>query len=820
MSPNGSADAACTQDDPCASLRRAYAEARPGNVVLLAAGTYGNQVLPLDRAKDRVRRVVFRPAPGARVQLGDVEVRARGVQLERVTVSGWSTRDTADGVTFRDVTVRGGISVHSSSNVAMRGGSVGPGNDYSPLVVSDSAATPPSNIVFDGVTFHDWRRTDGVAEVQCLRIDAVNGLEVRNSRFSNCESGALLLRKQTASLTPTNVTIENNFLGCCASGTFSLSLGDGSGENWQNVLVRNNSSTRPLAIGPRSTIGPGVRFYANVLPSVPRGACRASVAVDYNVYASGSRCGPHDVVARSPFADAGTGDFHLTAGAGAIDRGDPASYPATDIDGDARPRGGTPDAGADEVRFGPAPDARAPTAPTGLTKSGGTASSIDVSWTAADDVGVTGYGTYLDGALVASTTGTTATYTGLTCGTRYALAVYSVDAAGNRSLPLGLAASTSACAAASVFVAPSGSDANPCTQTAPCASFDRAYRVAQPGQVVELAAGTYANQLVRPDATKTSTTDVVFQPAAGAGVTVGSKPQSQRLRGGTGVGVDGAKHLTFRNFNVRGDVVASTGADDVTFRNLVSPNGLPAIYAPTSNVAFRGGSYGNTLRYMVQVYPGGSGQHNYNVVFDGVVLHDVRSDDLANYHVECMLVSDAIGGTFRKLKTYNCDVFDLSLGVFGGGVLSNILVEDNMFASTGPTVDSSLGLNTNTRSWNGLNVRNNSTIAYMRHPDCTNGCTNVRYSGNVSRLFGSWQCVGQVTYRDNVWTRSNGQTCNTTDLAVADPAYVNPGGADLHLRSGSPALNQGDPTNAPPIDFDNQPRPLGPAPDAGADEAG
>jgi hypothetical protein len=36
------------------------------------------------------------------------------------------------------------------------------------------------------------------------------------------------------------------------------------------------------------------------------------------------------------------------SGAAAIDHGDPASYPAKDIDGQARPMGGMPDAGADE----------------------------------------------------------------------------------------------------------------------------------------------------------------------------------------------------------------------------------------------------------------------------------------------------------------------------------------------------------------------------------------------------------------------------------------------------------------------------------------
>jgi hypothetical protein len=40
-------------------------------------------------------------------------------------------------------------------------------------------------------------------------------------------------------------------------------------------------------------------------------------------------------------------DFHLAAGAAAVDHGDPLDHPATDIDGDPRVDG-LPDAGADE----------------------------------------------------------------------------------------------------------------------------------------------------------------------------------------------------------------------------------------------------------------------------------------------------------------------------------------------------------------------------------------------------------------------------------------------------------------------------------------
>src|SRR4051794_22361928 len=43
----------------------------------------------------------------------------------------------------------------------------------------------------------------------------------------------------------------------------------------------------------------------------------------------------------------------------------------------------------------------------------------------------------------------------------------------------------------SLFVAPGGNDGGDCSAADPCRSFDRAYHVARPGQVVQLAGGDY-----------------------------------------------------------------------------------------------------------------------------------------------------------------------------------------------------------------------------------------------------------------------------------------------------------------------------------------
>jgi len=80
-------------------------------------------------------------------------------------------------------------------------------------------------------------------------------------------------------------------------------------------------------------------------------------------------------------------------------------------------------------------DTQAPTSPTGLSQSNVDQTSFTLSWTAStDNVDVTGYDVYQDGALFTSVTATSANITGLTAGTTYAITVKAKDGAGNMSV--------------------------------------------------------------------------------------------------------------------------------------------------------------------------------------------------------------------------------------------------------------------------------------------------------------------------------------------------------------------------------------------------
>jgi chitodextrinase len=91
-------------------------------------------------------------------------------------------------------------------------------------------------------------------------------------------------------------------------------------------------------------------------------------------------------------------------------------------------------------------DTAAPSTPTGLSASNVSQTGLTLGWNAStDNVGVTGYDVYRNGAKVVSVTGTTTGQSGLACGTTYTFSVRARDVAGNVSQPAQLGAATAAC---------------------------------------------------------------------------------------------------------------------------------------------------------------------------------------------------------------------------------------------------------------------------------------------------------------------------------------------------------------------------------------
>lgn len=343
----------------------------------------------------------------------------------------------------------------------------------------------------------------------------------------------------------------------------------------------------------------------------------------------------------------------------------------------------------------------------------------------------------------------------------------------------------------------------------------RAYRVAQPGQVVEVAGGTYPSQTLTADASKTSSSDVVFRPAAGATVTIQPGPSAS-------LSIQGADHLEFDNMT--GDSWETLeGTDDVTIRNLT----VHIFWIKgASNINVIGGSVGPYQNGASQIKDGSSSQDTHDVLIDGVLFHDYVNTVGVGMHMECLHILPVLSGsiynlTIRKSKFVNCGVMDV---FHDGARVHDVLYENNYFdmPNSGPTQQPSGSTYPLYISAKGQGALTNITVRYNTFNgtlnfDNADPKTNVAVYANIGTRRAD-QCTTGVTFSYNIWDQA---TCGTGDILAA-PSFTNISypNEDFHLTATAAAINHGSPAYCPATDIDGDARPRGTACDAGADEAG
>ncbi len=330
-----------------------------------------------------------------------------------------------------------------------------------------------------------------------------------------------------------------------------------------------------------------------------------------------------------------------------------------------------------------ASDTFAPSTPPGLTVTAAGQTSLTLAWGASTDaVGVAGYTVYKNAVAQGTTTQLTSNVSGLACGTTYSLAVDAYDAAGNHSVPAVISASTAACAPAptpaNVRVSPSGNDTT-CVRgddSRPCASLNRAYQVAQPGDLVSVDPGSYPAQRIDYDSSK-SPSPVTFAPTGGGSVSLARLDVGQSQ-----LNTRAAQHVVVRDMSV-GFATVWDGAVDIVLQNLTA-RGFDIVYdgsslpAP-SDVRVVGGDYGpceavaqngNCTNRMV-----GS-----NIVIDGANIHEVTSNDPARLHTDGIFMRGCQGCAVRNSKFWLNDVTNIRIqNCCSLPANQNITIENNSF---------------------------------------------------------------------------------------------------------------------------------------------
>jgi hypothetical protein len=352
LSPSGSDAGPCTSVAPCASLARALAVALPGQVVRLQTGSYSGQALgPVE--KPSAEHVVFEPAPGASVSFkGRLELDGVShVTLSHFTLARTGPADrslfiagcTTD-VTLEELTGETFFVEEGTSQITFRGGSWGgyssPGEADSAIGTSGAAgptyscggeaAKPATDIVFDGVLFHDvfWGVPSsewGGSHPDCFEINGyVGAVVVRNSRFVRCASTFMQINPDQGDIL--NATFEKNVY---------KQLGD---ESWYGIQI--TSAGKPGRCGNvifrRNTYLPS-NPEAKTWPNGPiRTDCEpspgtAAVLTSDNLF---QRAPPANECARyqsPPYAAKWEHNLFVTGSCGTDTRGVPFGYSAGEL---------------------------------------------------------------------------------------------------------------------------------------------------------------------------------------------------------------------------------------------------------------------------------------------------------------------------------------------------------------------------------------------------------------------------------------------------------------------------------------------------------
>jgi hypothetical protein len=422
-----------------------------------------------------------------------------------------------------------------------------------------------------------------------------------------------------------------------------------------------------------------------------------------------------------------------------------------------------------------------------------------------------------------------------------------------------------------VYDSPRGSDTGNCTRPDPCRSFDRAYRVARPGEEIQLAGGTYPPQLIRVDPSKVhASSNVVFRPAPGATVNVAGEltmygshatflgsanPYDFKVRKLASEGTRGpltSNHVEFVNLKSEtfaigpnyditikggdfGPSVACRARGSATPRSSWCPAGSP--YARTGNDGAAG-------RFENVIGPDGNikNQWPHDILIDGATIHDQNSLDLVTMHQGGLFVISVHALTIENTKflrnvVYQVQVQDFTTPACCGmtfGPPRDVVIQNDWFGVpvTGlndpggdHTDDNQPELQLDPRNgacWDNWLVRFNS---FHNGPALGFGGTpcfhDFRMIGNIGEHPGLQCFYGApgLLWAYNAWM---GGKCGPTDVAIPSLPYVSTtiGSEDYHL-TGGPAQDLVTPTGpdyALATDIDGQRRPIGPARDAGADE--
>lgn len=239
---------------------------------------------------------------------------------------------------------------------------------------------------------------------------------------------------------------------------------------------------------------------------------------------------------------------------------------------------------------------------------------------------------------------------------------------------------------ASLYVAPSGSDGNPCSATAPCATMNAAYQKAKAADVVAVAPGSYPGQVIgsRADLRNLSPGCTPATPGqcvhfVGAGVVINGSLEIH----GSDVWVDGGPSSTSPGFNVTGYIDTEADSNTVFPDHVVVQGTHSSSFGifNASTVTFRQMDVGPatiTTGCVIAQGPGiedkigwagGNTVVPTNVTVDGLFIHDQNGDagrKVSDCHFGGLFLVTANGLTIEHTVFQANVVYNVQIQNFGG----------------------------------------------------------------------------------------------------------------------------------------------------------
>jgi hypothetical protein len=380
--------------------------------------------------------------------------------------------------------------------------------------------------------------------------------------------------------------------------------------------------------------------------------------------------------------------------------------------------------------------------------------------------------------------------------------------------------------ATTYFVAPNGNDGSPGTQDAPFATIQRGVNLARAGDTISVADGTYG-----PNGRYTcgiqcgsysAPVTISYSGTASAPITIaaqnkwGATLDCQLPYGYSGDGTDGiqacdayfffqgsASYITISGFDIQR--AFWTGA-------MVNQN--------NSHISFIGNHFHNIGNRIYSV-PSGTSSYGIEAVYAGTSASYITWDGNE---------FNNIGRLPHPGSIINDDYsHDHGLYLYNGPYT----ITNNIFygQAAGWNIQTSPGSHdmaiANNTFIGGANPQKNGCLMLWGQNTNVTLQNNIFYGGRGYAIdnYATVQ-LGSTADHNIIYGSSGGLIGAISGLLLSlsnqlntDPLFVSPATNDYHLQAGSPAIDTGTSVMVP-IDFDGNPRPIGPAFDVGAYEYG